>query len=74
MCLGALYYAQPERLVYGATREQEDEHYEDGNRLFTLATFYDEFAKAPHDRALRATQHEPADPTAPFEAWTARNG
>lgn len=74
MCLGALYYAQPRRLVFGATREQEDEHYEDGNDLFRLATFYDEFAKAPGDRALRAEQLEPEDPTRPFRDFTARHG
>lgn len=74
MCLGALYYAQPARLVFGATREQEDAEYEDGNDLFTLATFYDEFAKAPEDRALRAEQLQPEDPTRPFREWTARHG
>ncbi|MDO9410899.1 nucleoside deaminase [Patulibacter sp.] len=73
MCLGALYYAQPDRLVHGATREQEDEHYEDGNALFRLRTFYDEFAKDPKDRALRAEQLEPDDPTRPFREYTARH-
>ncbi|CAB4899021.1 unannotated protein [freshwater metagenome] len=74
MCLGALYYAAPRRIVFGATREQEDEHYEDGNDLFRLRTFYDEFAKAPADRALRAVQVQPQDPTRPFRAFTARHG
>lgn len=74
MCLGALYYAAPRRLVFGATRAQEDEHYEDGNRLFRLATFYDEFAKAPEDRALRAEHVEPPDATRPFREHGARDG
>jgi guanine deaminase len=74
MCLGALYYAAPERLVYGATREQEDEHYEDGNRLFSLSTFYDEYARPVAERALPSEQLEPDDPTAPFRAWTERHG
>jgi guanine deaminase len=71
MCLGAVYYAQPDRLVYAATREQEGEHYEDGNRLMTLATFYDEYSKPIDERALRAQQIEVEDPTAPFREWTA---
>jgi len=73
MCLGALYYAEPERVVFAATREQEDEHYEDGGRYMSLATFYDEYAAAPADRALPAVQGEHADPTAPFRDWSARH-
>ena len=73
MCLGALYYAQPDRVVYAASREQEGEHYEDGNRLMTLATFYDEYAKPVEERTLRAAQGRVDDPTAPFRAWSARH-
>jgi tRNA(Arg) A34 adenosine deaminase TadA len=71
MCLGALYYAQPDEVVYAATREQEGEHYEDGNRYMSLATFYDEFAKSPADRALPSRQGDVDDPAEPFRAWTA---
>lgn len=74
MCLGALYYAEPERVVFAATREQEGEHYEDGGRYMTLASFYDEYAAAPGDRALPAVQGDPDRPTAPFEAHAERHG
>lgn len=74
MCLGALYYAQPDRVVYAASREQEGEHYEDGNRLMTLATFYDEYTKPVEDRALRAEQGTVEDATAPFREWSAQRG
>lgn len=73
MCLGAVYYAQPDRLVYAATREQEGEHYEDGNRLMTLATFYDEYSKPVDERALATEQVAVEDPTTPFRAWTAEH-
>ncbi len=73
MCLGAVYYAQPDRLVYAATREQEGEHYEDGNRLMTLATFYDEYSKPVDERALATAQVEVEDPTGPFREWTAKH-
>lgn len=73
MCLGALYYAQPDRVVYAASREQEGEHYEDGNRLMTLATFYDEYTKPLEERALVAEQGRATDPTAPFRAWSERH-
>ncbi|VXC43740.1 nucleoside deaminase [Nocardioides sp. AX2bis] len=74
MCLGALYYAAPERVVFAATREQEGEHYEDGGRYMTLATFYDEYARPPAARALPAEQGATDDPVAPFREWTRRHG
>jgi len=73
MCLGALYYAQPDRVVFAATRQQEGKHYEDGNRLMTLATFYDEYAKPVRERALPSKQGRVEDPTAPFREWTVRH-
>ncbi|GAA1995994.1 nucleoside deaminase [Nakamurella flavida] len=73
MCLGALYYAEPEKVVFAATREQEGEHYEDGGRYMALATFYGEYAAAPADRALPGVQGEHPHPTAPFEDYAARH-
>ncbi|ROP44968.1 nucleoside deaminase [Pseudokineococcus lusitanus] len=69
MCLGALYYAAPERVVFAATREQEGEHYEDGGRYFSLATFYDEYARPEAERALPMSQGEVDDPQAPFRRY-----
>ncbi|WP_295821819.1 nucleoside deaminase [uncultured Microbacterium sp.] len=74
MCLGAVYYAQPDRLVYAVTREEEGQHYEDGNRLMSLATFYDEYAKSVEERALSSEQIAVDDSTAPFREWTAAHG
>ncbi|WIB59551.1 nucleoside deaminase [Curtobacterium sp. MCLR17_007] len=70
MCLGALYYAQPDRVVFAASRDQESEHYEDGNRLMTLDTFYGEYTKPAHERALPSEQVATEDPTAPFRQWS----
>jgi guanine deaminase len=48
------------------------EHYEDGNRLMTLDTFYDEYAKPVDERTLRAEQGPSEDATLPFREWAAR--
>ncbi len=69
MCLGALYYAAPEQVVFAATREQEGEHYEDGNRYMSLATFYDEYAKPIAEQNLPLRQQEVANPVASFVAY-----
>lgn len=74
MCLGAVYYAQPDRLFFAVTREEEGEHYDDGNRLMSLASFYDEYTKAPADRALASEQIRVDAATVPFREWTARHG
>jgi len=74
MCLGAVYYAQPDRLVYAVTREQEGEHYEDGNRLMSLATFYDEYAKPEDERSLPTQQVSVEGASLPFREWTAQHG
>ena len=74
MCLGALYYAAPEQVLYAATREQEGEHYEDGGRYMTLATFYDEVAAPVDQQRLPLTQVDVEDPTEPFRRWTERHG
>lgn len=69
MCLGALYYAAPERVVFAATREQEGEHYEDGGRYFSLDSFYGEYAKPEAERALPMSQGEVDDAQAPFRRY-----
>ncbi len=73
MCLGALYYAAPDRIVFAATRDQESEHYEDGGKYMTLDTFYDELAKPTDQRNLPHVQGQVDDPTEPFRRWTAKN-
>lgn len=73
MCLGALYYAAPKRVLFAATREQEGEHYEDGNALMSLSTFYSEYAKPVEERNLRAEQIPVDDPQAPFRAWSSKH-
>lgn len=72
MCLGALYYAAPERVYYAASREQEGEHYEDGSRYMSLATFYGEYAKPAAEQNLPSTHVDVDDPTSPFRLWTSR--
>ena len=69
MCLGALYYAAPRTVIYAATREQESEHYEDGNRYMTLGTFYDEIGKPVARRSLPMQQGLSTDPVASFRHY-----
>jgi tRNA(Arg) A34 adenosine deaminase TadA len=60
MCLGALYYASPDRVAYLVTREEEGRYYTDDQKYFEFENFYDEFQKEPQDRRL-PMQHTPVE-------------
>ena len=60
MCLGALYYASPDRVVFVVTREEEGRHYRDDQRYFEFENFYDEYEKSWQDRRL-PMEHRPSE-------------
>jgi tRNA(Arg) A34 adenosine deaminase TadA len=49
MCLAAMYYCSPARVVFITTRDEYSRYYVDDRKYFTLSNFYDEIAK-PWDR------------------------
>ena len=58
MCLGALYYASPDRVVFVVTREEEGRYYRDDQKYFEFENFYDEYEKSWQDRRL-PMEHRP---------------
>jgi guanine deaminase len=52
MCLAAMYYCSPERVVFITTREEYSHFYADDRRYFTLSSFYDEICKPWQERAM----------------------
>lgn len=65
MCLGALYWARPDRVVFAATRE-------DAARAgFDDAFIYAQIARPPARRRIPFLRRPVPDPTAPFRAWEA---
>lgn len=74
MCLGALYYADPDRVVFVVTREEEARFYKDDGRYFELETFYDEFGKPWPERRL-PMDHEPRPGgLAVYETYARKSG
>lgn len=59
MCLGALYYASPDKVAYIVTREEEGRYYKDDQKYFEFENFYAEFTKEPEERRL-PLEHTPA--------------
>lgn len=65
MCLGAVYWARPERVVYAGTRLHAaeagfDDHY-----------MYEQFAADPDDRAIPLLNLTIPDADEPFRLWLA---
>ena len=57
-CLGALYYASPDNVIFVVTREEEGRHYHDDQKYFEFENFYDEYAKPWPERRL-PMEHRP---------------
>jgi guanine deaminase len=58
MCLAAMYYCSPDRVVFITTRDDYSRYYVDDRKYFTLDTFYDEIGKPWPERSMPMI-HEP---------------
>ncbi|WP_300619742.1 nucleoside deaminase [Dokdonella sp.] len=74
MCLGALYYCSPRRVVHLTTREDYAPFYRDDRRYFELDTFYAEFAKPAAERRLPMVRQAHAGAIEVYRRWQALNG
>ncbi|MCX6120739.1 MAG: nucleoside deaminase [Ignavibacteriales bacterium] len=63
MCLGALYWARPERVFYGNTKQDAAEI------DFDDSFIYEEFYKKMSDRSIPMVQLMHTEALAGFEAW-----
>ena len=58
MCLAAMYYCSPRKVIFITTREEYKTFYVDDRKYFTLENFYQEIAKPWQERAMPMT-HQP---------------
>lgn len=73
MCLGALYYCDPDRVVFLTLREDYARFYRDDRRHFDMDTFYDEFGRSWQDRRL-PMEFVPSDEAlAVYQSWVNLN-
>ena len=74
MCLAAMYYCSPDRVVFVTSREEYSQYYVDDRKYFTLSNFYDEIA-TPWDRRALPMSHEPhPDAIGVYRRWGELNG
>lgn len=73
MCLGALYYCSPKKVIYVTTREDYAPYYKDDRKYFELETFYDEYSKSIDKRRLPMVQQEEVDSIKVYQRWRELN-
>ena len=73
MCLGALYYASPDRVVFVVTREEEGRHYRDDQKYFEFENFYAEYPKPWHERRLPLEHHPEEEDVEVYRRWRELN-
>jgi guanine deaminase len=66
MCLGALYWARPNRVFYAATQNQA------AAAGFDDSFIYHEIAVAPSDRRIPMVQIDDEGANQPFEQWVSK--
>ncbi|MBP8822621.1 MAG: nucleoside deaminase [Flavobacteriales bacterium] len=68
MCLGAIYWARPDRIVYAATREDA------ADAGFDDQLIYDELPLPPDQRKFRMERMLGEEAAQVFAAWKAKDG
>ncbi|MGQ3888538.1 nucleoside deaminase [Legionella sp. CNM-1927-20] len=58
MCLAAMYYCSPKKVIFITTREEYKTFYKDDRKYFTLENFYEEINKPWAERTM-PMEHQP---------------
>jgi tRNA(Arg) A34 adenosine deaminase TadA len=74
MCLAAMYYCSPDRVVFITDRVDYSRYYVDDRKYFTLSTFYDEIGKPWSQRRLPMFHEFHPDGIKVYERWKELNG
>jgi len=73
MCLGALYYCSPDRVIFITTRDEYAQCYKDDKKYFELESFYDEFSKPWQERRLPMDHQPDEEGLKVYERWRQLN-
>src|SRR5262249_14793420 len=74
MCLAAMYYCGPDRVIFITTREDYSQFYVDDRKYFTLANFYGEIGKPWNERNMPMIHQPHPGGIKVYERWKQRNG
>jgi len=74
MCLAAMYYTSPDKVIFITTREDYAPFYKDDRKYFSLANFYDEFSKPWNERRMPMEYHPDSAGIEVYRRWKKLNG
>jgi tRNA(Arg) A34 adenosine deaminase TadA len=74
MCLAAMYYCSPDRVVFITTREDYSAYYSDDRKYFTLTNFYGELGKPWRERAMPMVHNPDPGAIEVYRLWKEKNG
>lgn len=69
MCLAAMYYTSPDKVIFITTREDYVPFYKDDRKYFTLANFYEEFSKPWNERRMPMEYHPHPTAIEVYKRW-----
>lgn len=69
MCLAAMYYTSPDKVIFITTREEYAPFYQDDRKYFTLANFYEEFGKPWKERRMPMEHHADPEAIKVYKRW-----
>jgi guanine deaminase len=69
MCLAAMYYCSPDRVVFITQRDEYSTYYTDDRKYFTLANFYEEITKPWQERRMPMVYEPRADAIKVYRRW-----
>lgn len=73
MCLAAMYYCSPDKVIFITTREDYSRYYIDDRKYFTLQTFYEEIAKPWQQRKMPMIYHPDKRGIEVYQLWKELN-
>jgi len=73
MCLAAMYYCSPDKVIFITTREDYSSFYVDDRKYFSFADFYDEIGKPWQERNMPMEYAHDPEGVEIYRLWKERN-
>ncbi len=69
MCLAAMYYCSPDRVIFITTRDDYSQFYIDDRKYFTLVNFYEEIHTPWQERKMPMEHHPDPEGIEVYRLW-----
>lgn len=73
MCLAAMYYCSPDKVIFITTREDYSKYYTDNRKYITFDGFYNEIGKNWQERKMPMEYHPDSEGIQVYALWKEKN-